>query len=62
MKKIDIQMNGQGGIDLITELTPNSDVIISTGDREASRVYWSKLLDAANQAFSEMNKAEKSQH
>lgn len=54
VKKVKLVPNSAGGIDLLTERDSGNEVLILTGRRECSSLFWRKLLRASAAALREL--------
>lgn len=54
VKKVKLVPNSAGGIDLLTERDSGNEVLILTGRREYSSLFWRKLQRAAGAALREL--------
>lgn len=50
-KKIQLQKNNTGGLDLLTERDSGNEVLILTGKKERSLEFWKKMKETANDAI-----------
>lgn len=58
MKKAELQFNGVGGVDLLTERDRGNEVLILTGNKKNSLPYWKKLKQLAEEAIDLMENEE----